>query len=149
MLTGPLSGIVMLLAGAPSSTAEIGVAKAPNEPNRATPPAIFDLAPSTRLSMFTKLVASRAPDFSDLRAAPERGSRYSVAGIAMGLGAAAVDNDRFDMRALRLERGRGGRMSGPLDAGLRLKLTGDRRSMKADVGLTGGVASVLGNALKD
>jgi hypothetical protein len=75
--------------------------------------------------------------------------RYSVAGVAMGLGSAAIDNDRFDMNALRLSTGRGGRMRGPLDAGLRLRLTGDRRTMQADLGLTGGVAGVLGKALTD
>jgi methylmalonyl-CoA mutase N-terminal domain/subunit len=149
MLTGPLSGIVMMLAGAPVSGADASAAKARNQPARLMMPTRFDLASTDAKTIRSQLSVSGAPEFRDFREAPDRDARYSVAGLAMGLGQAAVDNDRFDMRTLRLERGRGGRMSGPFDAGLRLKLTGDRRSMKADVGLTGGVMSVVGKALTD
>jgi hypothetical protein len=149
MLTGPLSGIVMLLAGAPVSNAEASVAGSRRPVSAMTPVTRFELPRRAVPSLRMQMAVSRAPEFADLRDAPERDARVSVAGLAMGLGAAAIDHDRFDMRALRLDRIRGGRMSGPLDAGLRLKLTGDRRTMKADVGLTGAVGSILGSALRN
>lgn len=139
----------MMLAGAPASTGDAAVARMRSQPVRVMLPTRFNLPRGYVPSLRAQVSVPRAPDFTDLRVARERNARYSVAGLAMGLGAAAVNHDRFDMRALRLDRGRREQMLGPLDAGLRLKLTGDRRWMKADVGLTGGVAKALDNALRN
>jgi hypothetical protein len=87
-------------------------------------------------------------DPSAARNAEQR--RFSPAGMAMGMTwespISVVDNDRFDMRNLRLEKVSGSKIKGPFDAGLMLKITASTRSMDADLGLTGG-ARMLSDAL--
>jgi hypothetical protein len=149
MLLLPLAAI-MLLAGAAAAPGEPAPSPRRTQPRMITPPTRFDLATparAVRVERSSRVERLAILTFGQPEPAPT--TRYSSAGVAMGLGAAAVDNDRFDLRALRLEQGRGGRMRGPFDAGLRLRLTGGRRSMQADVGLTGGVAGAIGNALKN
>jgi hypothetical protein len=150
MLVAPLAAIAMVITGAGVALGEPAPTKFRTQPRAVTPPARFDLAKPARIVREVRPDRLQPLSNSSFEVPlAEPSIRYSIVGVAMGLGDAAVDNDRFDMRALRLEQGRGGRMRGPLDAGLRLRVTGSGRSMQADVGLTGGVAGVIGSALQD
>jgi hypothetical protein len=135
MLAGPIAGVVMMMgAPVPDLLPPLRTATA------ITPPARYDLAEATRTQ------AWRTSPGEAVRSRPALSATTSPFDHENRVRA---ESDRFDLRALRLESGRARRARGPLDAGVQLRLTGDARTLRADLGVTGGVVGMIGKAFAD
>lgn len=152
MMGTPVPGVVTSSSRAlPSAPATMTAARAlPPVPVAFTAPARFALQPPAIPRTLTLAQDARSTQHVPAAGRVDDQRRFSAAGMAMGMTWASpisvVDNDRFDMRAMRIDRVSGSKIKGPLDAGLMLRITASTRAMDANVGLTGG-ARMLSDAL--
>lgn len=157
-ISGAVSGVVLMLLGTQplgdGPTAPVATPRVAIMPRPITAPARFDLprgfdASGPMTAAPVRVSHHALPSIPARRSAP---IRYSPAGAAMGMAwddsITNVDNDRFEMRTMRIDKITGSKIKGPLDAGLMLRITASTRSMNADVGLTGG-PRVLSDALME
>jgi hypothetical protein len=154
MLTWSLSGALwMLIAGGGEIPIVPVLTSAPPRAAAALPRIVAgSRAMSSRARLSTFRVSGALPAATIRTSFLVAGREPRSDGQAMTGWADVAEPDRAgasaSVRALRLDPPRTGRGGGPLATHLTLTLTGDRRSLDADVGVKGGVASAVRYALQ-